>query len=79
MLFEPSFKNTVDGRIRAKMDLIRRQGNRAVHDRRPIKSDTALGVVEELFQVMFWLARTYAPEPAAAPHPRLVFNPSRRR
>jgi type I restriction enzyme R subunit len=76
MLFEPSFKNTVDGRIRAKMDLIRRQGNRAVHERRPVKADAALGVVQELFHVMFWLARTYAPEPADAPHPSLVFNPS---
>ena len=76
MLFEPSFKNAVDGRIRAKMDLIRRQGNRAVHDRGPVKADTALGVVQELFHVMFWLARTYAPEPADAPHPSLVFNPA---
>ena len=63
MVFEPSFQAAVDQRIRAKMDFIRRQGNAAVHDRRPIKAEAALGVVRELFHVMFWLARTYARDP----------------
>src|SRR4051812_31922536 len=49
MLFEPSFQEAVDQRIRVKMDFIRRQGNAAVHERRPIKVEAALGVVKELF------------------------------
>ena len=32
MLFEPSFHQLVERRIRTKMDVIRRQGNAAVHD-----------------------------------------------
>ena len=56
------------------MDFIRRQGNAAVHDRRPIKREAAVGVVRELFHVMFWLARTYARDPADVPHASLAFD-----
>lgn len=63
MLFEPSLQAAVDKRIRAKMDYIRRQGNAAVHDQRPIKSEAALGTVRELFHVMFWIAPTRAIPP----------------
>ena len=74
MLFEPSFRDLVDERIRTKMDLIRRQGNRAVHDRKAVTAETALGTVNELFHVMFWLARTYARQRADAPTPGLLFD-----
>ena len=74
MLFEPSFQSTVEKRIRTKMDYIRRQGNAAAHDRRPMKPEAALGIVRELFHVMFWLARTYARDPDDAPNPSLAFD-----
>jgi type I restriction enzyme R subunit len=74
MVFEPSFQAAVEQRVRVKMDFIRRQGNAAVHDRRPIKSEAALGVVRELFHVMFWIARTYAPDSEDAPHASLAFD-----
>jgi type I restriction enzyme, R subunit len=74
MVFEPSFQAAVEQRVRVKMDFIRRQGNAAVHDRRPIKPEAALGVVRELFHVMFWIARTYARDPDDAPHASLAFD-----
>lgn len=74
MLFEPSFKQTLDGPVWTKMDLIRRQGNRAVHDRKAIRPDAALGVVQELFHVMYWLAHTYAVALEDRPSATLVFN-----
>ena len=75
MVFEPSFQAAVDKRIWTKIDFIRREGNRAAHDRKPIKPEAAVGVVKELFHVMYWLARTYARDPDDAPHPSLVFDP----
>jgi type I restriction enzyme, R subunit len=73
MLFEPSFQSVVDKRIRTKMDYIRRLGNTAAHDRRPIKREAAIGVVRELFHVLFWLARTYALDPDTVPTLSLRF------
>ncbi len=74
MLFQPSFQATVDKRIRTKMDYVRRQGNAAVHDRRPVKSEAAVGVIRELFHIMFWIARTYTRDPANAPPATLAFD-----
>lgn len=76
MLFEPTFQSAVEQRIRVKMDLIRKQGNAAVHDRRAVRSDAAFGVVQDLFHVMYWVARTYARAPEDAPHPSLAFDAS---
>ncbi len=74
MLFDPSFQSTIDKRIRTKMDYVRRRGNAAVHDRRPITHDVAIGVVRELFHIMFWIARTYSRNPADAPPATLAFD-----
>lgn len=74
MLFEPSFQAAVEARIRTKMDVIRKQGNAAVHRQKPITANEAAIVVRELFHVMFWLARTYARAPDEAPHPNLAFD-----
>ena len=73
MLFKPSFQSAVEKRIQTKMDYIRRQGNAAVHDRRPIKPEAGVGTVRELFHVMFWIARTYARDPADVPLAELRF------
>ena len=74
MLFEPSFQSAIDKRIRTKMDYVRRQGNAAVHDRRSVKREVAVGVVRELFHIMFWLARTYARDPVDVPPAALAFD-----
>ncbi|MDP3223937.1 MAG: DEAD/DEAH box helicase family protein, partial [Rubrivivax sp.] len=73
-LFEPSFKVLVGPALHAKMELIRKQGNNAVHSTRPITAQDALAVLRELFQVAFWLARHYGRHVAQRPDPGLQFR-----
>ena len=73
-LFEPSFKVLVGPGLHAKMDVIRKQGNNAVHSARPITTQDATAVLRELFQVAFWLARNYGRNVAARPDPALQFR-----
>jgi type I restriction enzyme, R subunit len=73
-LFEPSFKVLVGPALHAKMDVIRKQGNNAVHSARPITAADATAVLRELFQVAFWLARHYGRNVAARPDPALQFR-----
>ena len=73
-LFEPSFKALVGAGLHAKMDVIRRQGNHAVHSTRPISQQDAMAALRELFQVAFWLARQYGRNVAARPAPSLQFR-----
>ncbi len=73
-LFEPSFKVLVGPALHAKMDVIRKQGNNAVHSARPITAQDATAVLRELFQVAFWLARHYGRNVAARPDPGLQFR-----
>jgi type I restriction enzyme R subunit len=63
LLFEPSFRTLVGPGIHAKMDVIRRQGNAAVHRTSPITSKDSIPIVRELFHVLFWLARRYSMQP----------------
>lgn len=74
MLFAPSFANAVEPRIRTKMDVIRKEGNAAVHRAKPIEADEAVRVVRELFHVLYWLAHTYALKPDHAPPASLEFD-----
>ena len=73
-LFEPSFKVLVGPALHAKMDVVRKQGNNAVHSARPITAADAMAVLRELFQVAFWLARNYGRVVAARPDPALQFR-----
>ncbi|MDP3253111.1 MAG: DEAD/DEAH box helicase family protein [Hydrogenophaga sp.] len=73
-LFEPSFKLLVGPALHAKMDVIRKQGNSAVHTARPVQAADALAVLRELFHVGFWLARRYGRDAAARPDPALQFR-----
>ena len=70
-LFEPTFKVLVGPALHAKMDVVRKQGNNAVHSARPITAADATAVLRELFQVAFWLARNYGRNVAARPDPAL--------
>jgi type I restriction enzyme R subunit len=74
MLFEPTFIDAVDPKIRTKMDVIRKEGNAAVHRARAVKAEEAGQVVRELFHVLYWLARTYALRPEQAPPASLPFD-----
>ncbi|WP_137890932.1 DEAD/DEAH box helicase family protein [Ramlibacter sp. 2FC] len=74
-LFEPSFKALVGPGLHAKMDVIRKQGNSAVHSARAMAAPDAVAVLRELFQVAFWLARHYGRNVAARPDAAQQFHP----
>ncbi len=75
LLYEPTFRTLVEPRIQTKMELIRKEGNAAVHRRKQISPREAEAVVRELFHVLFWLARTYTRDPRHMPDPGLAFDP----
>jgi type I restriction enzyme R subunit len=75
-LAEPTLVNLVGPAIRTKMDVIRRQGNAAVHRSAPVAASDAVKVVAELFQVMYWVARKYSRSPANLPAAGLAFDQS---
>ncbi|WAZ22496.1 DEAD/DEAH box helicase family protein [Streptomyces cinnabarinus] len=74
LLHEPSLRNLVGPALGAKMDLVRRQGNYAVHRPAPVRSADAVRTVAELFHVFYWFARTYAPAPESAPAAGVGFD-----
>lgn len=59
LLSDGSFKRNVPQGIVLKAELIRKQGNRAVHDQRPVRDTDAVAVLQDLFQIAYWLVRTY--------------------
>ncbi len=59
LMADGSFKDAVPGDVADKMHALRKLGNMAVHDRRPLRADTSLVMVRELFHVAYWFARTY--------------------
>ena len=76
MLKTQTFCNTVESKLRTKMDLIRRLGNEAVHSSAEIRSETAQRVVTELFHVLLWLALRYTRDQTNLPDSALVFDPA---
>ncbi|QEE61507.1 DUF4145 domain-containing protein [Salinibacterium sp. dk2585] len=74
MLHEPSFKQLVGPGLLTKLNLIRKQGNTAVHKTAPISAVDSVPVVRELFHVMFWFATHYARSPQHRPEPGLPFD-----
>ena len=74
MLYEPTLRTLVGPALQAKMDLIRRQGNAAVHRTTSVSSQQAVATVRELFHLLFWVARTYACDPAHVPSSSLAFS-----
>ncbi len=75
MLFEPTMRSLVGPNLHAKMDIIRRRGNAAVHKTTPIAPGEALSVVKELFHVLYWVARHYTRDPLAVAPSAPAFNP----
>lgn len=76
MINEPTLVNLVGPALRTKMDVVRRQGNLAVHSTKPVRSNEATRTVAELFHVTYWLARTYARAAANVPPAPLGFDAS---
>ncbi|MDF9814210.1 DEAD/DEAH box helicase family protein [Streptomyces sp. SPB162] len=76
MLHEPTFRHLVGPTVNAKMDLIRRHGNNAVHKAAPVSGAVAEASVKELFHSLYWFARTYTRQPAALPPAGLEFDTS---
>ncbi|GGM61819.1 restriction endonuclease subunit R [Micromonospora sonchi] len=74
MIHEPSLRHLVGPALNAKMDIIRRQGNWAVHKTAPVKSTDSLPVVRELFHVLYWVARHYTRDQAQVPPSVLTFD-----
>ncbi len=73
-LFEPSFVRLVGRDGQTKADLIRRQGNAAVHKTRAVTTSESLPVLGQLFQVLYWLARNYSRDQANLPSSDLQFD-----
>jgi type I restriction enzyme R subunit len=59
LLTQPEFERLLPPHIHQKARLIQKLGNQAVHGNQRIGSGDALGLVRELFHLLFWLARTY--------------------
>ncbi|MEI4271723.1 DEAD/DEAH box helicase family protein [Klenkia sp. LSe6-5] len=64
---EPAFKNRVPQGITTKLTLLRKLGNTAVHDSKPIPPQAALDATRELFHVVVWTAQRYSRIPGAVP------------
>ena len=71
---DPVFKARVGSGIQAKLNLIRLNGNDAVHKPKPVPPGTALATLRELFHVMIWAAFRHSPNPGAVPTGR-QFDP----
>ncbi len=75
LIHEPSLARLAGSAIVTKAKYIKDQGNRAVHDTRPVGTRDAASTVKELFHLCYWLARTYAR--TARPDPGLSFDPAK--
>ncbi len=66
LIHEPTFRQAVGPAVFNKAKIIKDLGNQAVHSTKPVRQFDALTAVRELFQVCFWVTRTYArgPKPA---------------
>ncbi|WP_040796801.1 DEAD/DEAH box helicase family protein [Nocardia higoensis] len=76
-IHDGKFVGVVGHGLVTKMDLIRRLGNKAVHDESPVPKDAGQKALAELFHILSWLARTYATQPSSKPSPQQQFDPAR--
>ncbi|MBL7495659.1 DEAD/DEAH box helicase family protein [Frankia sp. CNm7] len=76
LIAEPTMVKLVGQTRRVKMDLIRKQGNVAVHHKTPVFEKDAVRSLAELFHVLYWIARTYTRDQANLPADGLTFDPN---
>ena len=72
---DAGFKAKAGMGIATKLNLIRKLGNHAVHDQKPIPPRAALDALRELHHVMVWAAFHYSAQPQAVPM-KSVFDPA---
>lgn len=72
---DAQFKAKAGAGLAAKLNLIRKLGNRAVHDQKPIQPRAALDALRELHHVMVWAAFHYSANPQVVPL-KSVFDPA---
>ena len=72
---DAGFKAKVGVGIATKLNLIRKLGNTAAHEKTPIPPRAALDALRELHHVMVWAAFHHSANPAAAPM-KSVFDPA---
>ncbi|MFY1577904.1 DEAD/DEAH box helicase family protein [Verrucosispora sp. WMMD703] len=73
-IHEPTLQHLVGPSLSTKMDIIRKQGNWAVHRMAPVKSTDSIPVLRELFHVMYWVARHYTRDQSQVPPSTLAFD-----
>ncbi|GGK40469.1 DEAD/DEAH box helicase family protein [Nocardia camponoti] len=73
-LHDGKFVSAVGHGLVTKMDLIRRLGNTAVHDERPVTKESGTRALTELFHILSWLARTHATQVSSKPLPQQQFD-----
>ncbi|RKT90047.1 type I restriction enzyme, R subunit [Saccharopolyspora antimicrobica] len=76
LIAEPTLVRAAGPGLQAKMNVIRLQGNHAVHRRAPVADRDAVRVLAELFHVLYWMARTYSRDQKNLPAPGLQFDTS---
>lgn len=74
---DPVFQALLPPQLFPKMNLIRKSGNHAVHDDRPVSKEFGVRVLEELFHILSWLAREYASQPGSKPPATQQFDRAR--
>lgn len=74
LIHEPSFKDNLGPGLFPKIRAVQKVGNLAVHDSGKITTHDALRLSEELFHILYWLARYYSPNGAGRTLGKLTFN-----
>lgn len=64
---DPAFKVKTGNGINQKLNLLRKLGNTAVHETKPIPGPVALQALRELYHVVVWAAFHYSTSPQAVP------------
>lgn len=67
-----TFKKIVGYTVYNKMNVIRKSGNLALHEKKRITEEDAFRICKEVFHVMYWLYRTYTTDDQ--PKPELQFQ-----
>ncbi len=56
---DPAFLELIPEAVWQKVEYVRKAGNVAAHGKKAPTTDNAVGVVEELFHISYWVGRTY--------------------
>jgi type I restriction enzyme R subunit len=75
LINDAQFKTKTGMGISTKLNLIRKLGNHAVHEQKPIPPRAALDALRELHHVILWAAFRYSTNPQAVPL-KSVFDPA---